>query len=169
MCAIVQCCWSEGSPQCQISCFGKGSIKKNDDVQSSLSARTRRKRKQCLLSLETKPREKESCEKESPALKKDDNGEIIVKKETKDCEESNVKEEASGGIEKKVNDTEDSSLFHPHSYWPRVKLQHLENIVRTNMEIKIRTLDQLQEEDNDEEDQDVRVNFVKRNVSVMRS
>ena len=29
MCAIVQCCWSEGSPQCQIFCFGIGSIKKN--------------------------------------------------------------------------------------------------------------------------------------------
>ena len=35
MCAIVQCCWSEGSPQCQIFCFGIGSIqkkqKKNND------------------------------------------------------------------------------------------------------------------------------------------
>ena len=28
VCANVQCCWSEGSPQCQIFCFGNGSIKK---------------------------------------------------------------------------------------------------------------------------------------------
>ena len=27
-CANVQCCWPEGSPQCQIFCFGVGSIKK---------------------------------------------------------------------------------------------------------------------------------------------
>ena len=87
-------------------------------------------------------------EKESPAQAKDDNGEIIVKKDTEDCEESHVEEGASGGKEEKRNDTEDGGLFHPHSYWPRVKLQRLENIVRTNnMEIKIRTLDQLQEED----------------------
>ena len=32
----------------------------HDDDQSSLSARTRRKRKQCLLSFETKLREKKS-------------------------------------------------------------------------------------------------------------
>ena len=81
------------------------------------------------------------------AQAKDDNGEIIVKKDTEDCEESHVEEGASGGKEEKRNDTEDGGLFHPHSYWPRVKLQRLENIVRTNMEIKIRTLGQLQEED----------------------
>ena len=28
VCANVQCCWSEGSPQCQIFCFGIGSIKR---------------------------------------------------------------------------------------------------------------------------------------------
>ena len=86
-------------------------------------------------------------EKESPAQAKDDNGEIIVKKDTEDCEESHVEKGASGGIEEKRNDTKDSGFFHPHSYWPRVKLQRLENIVRTNMEIKFRTLDQLHEED----------------------
>ena len=43
-------------------------------------------------------------EKESPAQAKDDNGEIIVKKDTEDCEESHVEEGASGGKEEKRND-----------------------------------------------------------------
>ena len=32
VCANVQWCWSEGSPQCQIFCFGIGSIKKKNFV-----------------------------------------------------------------------------------------------------------------------------------------